>query len=439
MKKYYRLIAWMTGILLFLAGCAKDNAGSGGGGTTTPIEPVDPKITKLLESSLKDAEEACRVIWFGDLQIDKTQVHKVKSQYTEDGVIEYYRVTDPKYQTLADLEDLARKVFSERIYYTQYQPDIHTEGGMFIEVDGKLYYSGSSEGMDVDSQILHWDMSDIQIGYEASDRKVYYIPLKVVGDQPRRYGKVALVNEKDVWKLDTNTPIDAGPINEDNDTFESEQQVLYYIDQQKAWRLPRKMSDYMAEIDHFYWSYRDHSLQTNIYLGVNFYSIDEKGKLKLEDKLFVPYHGGEILVPEKDDKGVINLSYSYAGVEGKDALFGYLAINSKDFAEEVEKRVNFRESKLQSFPYQFGGDSNGSFWIIPKYYGTTLLVGESGKPDGLKEWVQDDVLMLSKGDSYDQLQLRSQGEQINIKAAFNENATFPKGAKISFNYPEAVG
>lgn len=432
MKKIYLRSVWAAVIVLLLTGCG-DRSGSSGGNTSPPR---DAGTVRLIQESLSKADKACRVIWFGEVEVDKNDVHKVKSEYTEDGEIEYYRVTDKAYQSIADLETLAKEVFSDRVYYNNYQHDIHTDGGLFIEVDGKLYFSGDNQSLEADNELIRWDPRSYHTVYESDSRRVYQVPVKTMEGQVLQNGKLAFVKEKDIWKLDTNTPVTMGPSYEEESGFSSEEGLILYIQEKEGlWRLPKRLDEYFVEVDDMYWNYSG----SELYYGVGFYSLTD-GKLKLEDKFFVPFGGGEPLVPEKDEKGLINLSYTSAVGKGKDDLYGYLSMRSQSYEEEIDKRINFREKKLNTFPWQFGAQGNGSFWIVPKYYGTTLIVSESSKgADGPKEYIQDAVLMISKGDTHDQIRLEYEGEAVSIKTDHDEKASFEKGIKIDFKFPEALG
>lgn len=422
---------FVLGLSFFLlSGCANESSSGGGGSSGGSVHPSD---APLIESSIKRAEEAANILWGGKLEVDYDDMYETETEEGE--ILRYYRVTDEKYQSLADLEHFLREVFSDRIYYGGYEGYIYRSGGPFVEENGKLYFAKEQDEEETPFETFVWDIDSYRLGYKIDDRKVFYLDLEKSSAEKSGFfgGKVAFVLQGDEWKLDTDIPFSTGEPYHIGSRFSSREELLQFAGRTKhGWRMEKPIEKYITEVDESLWLYRSPSGDDDYYYGLNVYSADEE-KLHLQDKIFIPFdiRQDEVLLPERDEQGIFHLDYSAAITEPGDGLFAYLSMQSESEEKEREKREQFQADQ-RSYPRGFGRAGDGSFWIVPKYYGTRIAVFEKD-PSGrvIQEFFSDQILMIEKDAPIERIELQYKDRIVVIDPSASEHE---QGEKITFDF-----
>lgn len=418
--------------MLMLAGCTREPSTSESG-KDKPNKQVQNaqalssgEVRDLLEELLPKAEETLSEIY--QVEVD------LNSVYEDETYGLFYEVTDPNYQNIEQIEDKIREIFSEKAFYESYHHLFAKAYPIFVEREGKLY----AYELPFDAPpSVDWDFSKMEIGYQTENRIVVYAS---VGEADKLEGKIVLVKEQDVWKLDQNSNFDPGTIfNAEymmayDLLFSSREELIEYIADEENWRMDRPIEEYIVEVDGVDTLIRASydPKETIPYLGVNIYEQTED-KLKLVDKLFVRLSNEkDIIYPKQDKNGVITLNYSKAvEKKSKDSIFGYLTesmIADEYVINWIESVENMRMEEGY-FSREFV-DKGELLFLVPKYYATTIRLQE--KIDGENKviaWGEDELFCLSK-DIVENVTIEYDGEEVSFEPIFDTQTKLERGDRF---------
>lgn len=432
MKRFKIFGALMMVGMLMMAGCTKEPSTSENG-KDKPNKQVQSaqelsleEVRDLLEELLPKAEETLSEIYRVEVDLNSVYEDELNGLF--------YEVTDPKYQSIEQMENKIREIFSEKAFYKSYKHLFSKAYPIFVEREGKLY----AYELPFDAPpSVDWDFSKMEIGYQTENRIVVYAS---VGEADKLEGKIVLVKEQDVWKLDQNSNFDPGTIfNAEymmayDLLFSGREDVIEYISEEENWRMARPFEEYIVELDSNDTHIRsDYDPQEIIpYLGIDIYERKE-GRLKLVDKLFVRLmNEKDILYPKQDRNGVVTLNYSKAvEKKSKDSIFGYMTENM--IADEyvinwVESVENMR-MKEEYFSREYV-DQGELLFLVPKYYGTTIRLEE--KTDGISEvigWGEDEAFCFSKN-VVGNVVIQYNGKEVSFEPIFDMESNLAHGDRF---------
>ncbi len=396
MKK--KILLCMMALLLILTGCGKSESGESAA-TETETKKKSSKSEQMLSE-----EEVFEIA--GDLidRLEKIEGIRLQGRglmidpdtsiYVEKFDSDYYLATIDGHKNLKSLKNEIKSIVTEEKYLMYYEPIFNGRFQDFYEEGGEIYYV-HYEPMYADGPTLTWNFDDAKINYMSNDRISIYAQCKSFGETMD--GQVILAKEDGEWKLATRSYFSAGIPNvdalnyyyEEAESFLTAEEIIEMAgDEDNGWRLDGSISDYFVEIDpdpYFIFWRSDFALFT----AVNVYE-ETKGDLKLVDKIFVMSDGADApIYPEIDRNGIQTLDYSRLLEEpSKDSLYGYIHVPAYDAQGAEDFLFMFADESLFTREYRvaFATDGSEFYGIIPKYYGTTILVeeldtsGDTNKP-----------------------------------------------------------
>lgn len=394
MKKIFLI---MICVLLTLTGCSTETSG-GETGNENQGEATDKDIPVISE---KEAIEIAKDLYDKAMQVDRISsgdgvtVISDKPALNKSN-IEYFECKLDGFDSLSDLSNFARNVYTGNIYsgalYYTFEGDAYT----FAEINNKPHYYSSN----VVSYATHYpepDFSKAKADFLANDRFVLSLPFS---ENDTVYdGQILVVKDDGMWKINSRQPFDIGIPNDDfarvmNENFSprlSKAELIAVAGESEKWRLPKSISEYMVELEPNYTNIIDSSIELspdeysysayqNYYNVLNIYTL-VGGKAKLVDKIFVR-NDGDVIIPEKDDKGIITLDYSSLVTdEVPNSLYVASSISNLDPDSTAFYPLdNFLYLKsfgtgLKTTDFQEIGFENKDLSIlIPKYYSTKMTV-----------------------------------------------------------------
>lgn len=437
------MILWIAAMLL-LVGCTKES-GENSGTDAPPKDKTEKtkqdllsedEVRDILDKLLLQAEEATELLFLTDIQTDPKDryIREAEAEGSEENI--YIRVTDPRVQSLEDVKNFGREIFSERLYSDSYVSLLHSPWPSFIEHEGALY---CSEIPNLFTPPIEWDLEGLQIGYQTPDRVVVYADNDIC--KPLE-GKIVLVREDDRWKLDTNAYFDpATPFNAELEMagflaiHDGKKDVIRYVAKEDNWRLDGAIEEYFVELDDELINIREYYDSVPMpYIGVNVYSYAED-QLKLEDKLFVPMlEDTGIVYPKKTKQGILTLNYEYAAQDRtKDSLFAFVGEDElpefyMSWPEVVQSGLIIEDFAMPVLP-----NEKGMLFIIPKYYTTTIkLFGSyNGFEDEIMYQTQDRAIYIGDG-YFDKVMIAHGDEKVEFEPDFSKKAELERGDRIPF-------
>ncbi len=432
-----KLFAILFVILLMTTGCSKTETGDNDSTTKTGEDTIaqqditEDEIRQILDELLEKAQEIDSIIIFDEFEIDEDVKVEIENEYGGDV---FNLVTDTRFSSIADLEKMAREVYSEKIYSKIHANILYNPWGNLVEQDGKLYASLFPVG---DMGMVDWSLDEIELDYVLGEQVNFFATVKSGKDE--YMGRISIIKEDGQWKFDSTVSIDPGvPYNPNmlmymEPDIADREAILAVV---KAQYPDENINDYYMEIESDLTSQRNElSLARDFYYAVNLYDMDNM----LAKRLFVPlYDGYETIEPETSKHGVLRRDFTNNINEDGNELFAF--VTGKDFempADFLDFAENFEEARVVEGYLSFAG-SNGEdiMIIVPKYYGDLYILKD--KDGNIMNGVMNESFILSPSMN-GEIIVRHMGKDYTIKPTSDPNADLPKGIRIDFEYPEALG
>lgn len=433
MKKIWALI---FAIMLLVTGCEKTgdtgekDTPNGGGETSVPVEISEGEIREILGELLEKSQEVDNIIVFGVFEANENEEVTIENEHGEDV---YNPITDKRFASLEDLKEMVQAIYSERVYDSVYANYLYSPWSIFKEMDGKLYSVLAPAG---DMEMLEWSLDKIELDYVQGNRVTFFATVKSGDDS--YMGRMALIRENGGWKLDSPIHLDAGVpyrpvLNRFMEPDIADREMILAV--VKAQYPDEDLDNFFIEIESELSVQRDEvDLDSAFYYAVNLYNGE-----KLERRLFVPlYDGYETIEPEFSEKGLLRRDFTRNVDEDEDELFAF--VTGKNFetpSDYFDFVANFEEARIFESDVALAGSVGQDMLIIvPKYYGDVFII--KNKEGNVMNAIVNQSFMITPSMDGEIIILHG-GKEHTITPTSDGKATLPKGIRIDFEYPEALG
>ncbi len=456
-KTGWKIAAALVMSALLLTGCGSTNSegetitgGENGaesvdGVATLSASPTEDEIIEYLKWIIPKSDEVYTKLTLRWVDRDESDTIVGGSGF------DYQRVTDPQLQSIADLDAFVSSVFWEGAAYKYYLAYVYEgfEDLTFIEEDGKLYIhpdTYTNEGN------WEWQLDEgVEFVYITNSRIALYADaVAPFDDSEICRGKIILVREDGVWKLDTIDPY--GIFDQLDYAYEGQEgivdtweEVMALLEENEDLLLGRSLSEFIVDLDINLRYMKNENWITESWIGVNVYELID-GELSLVSKLFVSPENGELLQEIPEREGVVML-YDYfvaAGYDFAEGLFGYVMIEAEEDELPEDILGNFSETMLSSDNMQYANlwyDSTKVLFIVPKYYGTSIEVRDSS--GRLRIYLEDEAVAIGNTGLSDDSVVTIRNEIFGSVSFSLSEATEALaeagGFLLDYEYPKAVG